>query len=81
MTEVVPWDCAGTGNCGLSAPALAVGLRGVTGLCNPPAHRVHAHGCNQLPKPASNTQQRAPSRSVSAEFPAQKATGDPSPES
>lgn len=84
MTNTAPWDGAGTANCGLSAPAQAVGQKGTMGLfAIAPllTGQMHAQGCNQLPKAASNVQHQALSCSVSDEYPAQKATGDPARES
>lgn len=78
--NTAPWDGAGTANCGLSAPARAAGQRGTMGLfaiASLLTGQRHTQGCNQLLKAASNVQHQALSCSVSDEYPAQKATGDP----
>ena len=84
MTNTAPWDRAGIANCGLAAPARAAGQRGTTGLfAIAPllTGQMRTQGCNQLPKAASNVQHQALSCSLSDEYPAQKATGDPARES
>lgn len=80
MTNAAPWDLAATANCGLLAPAKGCRTKGDNGTLQLPlcSRGKRAH---RLQSAASNIQRQALSCSLSDEYPAQKATGDPARES